>query len=68
MKKLVLSFAVLLATTAGIYTFLPLPEVENDERTANLDIPKEGIKELEPHDQWLIIRSYPDGFDQVEFM
>lgn len=68
MKKLVLSFAVLLATAAGIYTFLPSTEVENNAITDNLEIPKEGIKELEPHDQWLTIRSYPDGFDQDLFM
>ena len=68
MKKLVLSFAVILATTAGIYTFLPSTKVEEDVITANLELPKEGVKELEPHDQWLVIRSYPDGFDQVEFM
>lgn len=72
MKKLSFLLAGLLALPVIAY-FLSTDSNENEiaqnQPVENLvsETHEEG-KSLDPHDQWLTIRSYPDGFDQPEYL
>lgn len=71
MKKLNVLVVGGLALAATTYFILPnsnpTSNTEQSEPTFMPEREDEG-KSLEPHDQWLTIRSYPDGFDQEIYM
>ena len=72
MKKTTIWIAGVLALS-GIASLLYKADnkkglAENTTENALIEKHEKDGKELEPHDQWLTIRSYPNGFNQEQYL
>lgn len=70
MKKSILIIVGAMAVSTMAFLLFPSSQIAEFDNPSNegVTVKNEEGKKLEPHDQWMTIRSYPEGFDQSVYL